>query len=60
MRVGKAKRRVLKWKRYRENTETFCNRKWYPVYHAGHVKAFSDYTNANRYYPIGVRDVRFF
>lgn len=55
MRVNRAKRRLLRWMRYVEKTDSrTSNRRWRP-YHQGHVKAFSDVTFAHTWPPKGIR-----
>lgn len=55
MRVGKAKRRWLKWSRYVAKTGTRTGSKWYGGWHHGHTKAYDDVARAKRHAPIGLR-----
>lgn len=57
MKVGKAKRRLLRWQRYQAKTGSEVSSNiWLGGNHAGYTKAFSDVTYAKRYVPIGVRE----
>ena len=56
MRVGRAKRRLLRWQRYVAKTGSRPSNHRLGGSHAGHVLAFSDVMYAQRYVPIGVRE----
>lgn len=57
MKVAKAKRRLLKWKRYVERTGSSSANRNLAGYHNGHTKAYMNYQNANYAPPLGIRVV---
>ena len=64
MRVNKAKCKLLKWEKYDAHCRKIAFGSIYELqsvansrYHDGHAKAFWNYSNANRYVPVGIRTV---
>lgn len=57
MRVGKAKRRYLKWLRYIQKTQSETGHRYSAGYHRGMVIAHDDAMKAHRWAPIGFRVV---
>lgn len=57
MRVGRAKRRWLRWGRYVAATQSRASRSrgWGTECHAGQIRAYGDVMYARRWAPIGAR-----
>lgn len=55
MNAGRARRRWLKWCRYVDKTQTRTRKRNMAGIHVGQVKAYSDASVAQRYYPKGLR-----
>jgi hypothetical protein len=55
MKVARAKRRLLKWRRYLDKTGSVSNHKYNANYHRGHTIAYWNYMFAHRYPPVGPR-----
>ena len=55
MRVNKAKRRLVRWYRYIDHTNSVTTNSRLAGYHAGHMKAYSDVMYAHTWVPKGIR-----
>ena len=55
MRVGKAKRRWLRWCRYIQKTQSESGGRWSTGVHAGQALAYEKVMNAHRWAPHGLR-----
>lgn len=55
MRVNKARRRLMKWRRYIYNTGSAPSNLRSGGFHDGYAKAYSDVTYAHRWAPKGIR-----
>ena len=55
MNASQAKRRLIRWMRYLDHTQSVPTRRSHAGYHNGHIKAYTNYMNAGRYSPNGIR-----
>lgn len=53
MRVGKAKRRLVRWARYHQRCRAIGGQRGFIP---GHARAYQDASTAHRWAPIGIRE----